>query len=258
MRYLLAVVLIVIGLNHAVASDFGASNTGCANGKAPAFLTGASLCLVGPTDAKMVAALNGLDLKKAKLVVLQSEGGAVEAALTIAESLERLHLPVQISSYCISSCANYLAIIGHPLRVLPGAILGFHGAPPETYEAFYRLGYADFEKSVVDYNKEHGTSFVAEDEYRLRWRQAEHLLLRQTALCKRRGVDEALLRAFSNKLNNADDVDMELMRARSVLWVPSRTDFKRYGVEIGDYPIDDVPTLRRRVEENGWHMQLID
>ena len=60
-------------------------------------------------------------------VIIDSEGGSVEAAIEMATSLNASGRPLRIRGRCKSSCANYLLAAARLVRVEPGAEVVFHG-----------------------------------------------------------------------------------------------------------------------------------
>ena len=71
----------------------------------------------------LIAAIN----EGANRIVITSQGGSMEDALNIAEVMQKHKIVLEVKDYCISACANFLFIAASEKKLLPDAILGFHG-----------------------------------------------------------------------------------------------------------------------------------
>jgi len=60
-------------------------------------------------------------------IVITSLGGSMEHALNIAEVMQKHKIVLEVKDYCISACANFLFIAASEKKLLPDAVLGFHG-----------------------------------------------------------------------------------------------------------------------------------
>lgn len=63
----------------------------------------------------------------ATLIVISSEGGSAKDAVDVANAMRRHQVALQVQDYCVSSCANYLFVAAAQKKLMPGAVLGFHG-----------------------------------------------------------------------------------------------------------------------------------
>ncbi len=63
----------------------------------------------------------------ATLIVISSEGGSAKDAVDVANAMRRHQVALQVQDYCVSSCANYLFVAAAEKKLMPGAVLGFHG-----------------------------------------------------------------------------------------------------------------------------------
>ena len=66
-------------------------------------------------------------------VIIQSEGGAVAAAIEMAWAIRKLGVTVRIRGYCLSSCANYILPAAHSVILDPGASFMIHGDAEEGW-----------------------------------------------------------------------------------------------------------------------------
>lgn len=95
-------------------------------------MDGQVLCLTGRTDVRMRAAFLALGddpLSGVEVVHIISEGGALGAALDIAEPIADAGVAVIAGGMCISSCAQFIFMAGSPKIIAPGAIVAMHGGP---------------------------------------------------------------------------------------------------------------------------------
>lgn len=71
----------------------------------------------------LIAAIN----EGANRIVITSQGGSMEHALDIAEVMHKHKIVLEVKDYCGSACANFLFIAASEKKLLPDAMLGFHG-----------------------------------------------------------------------------------------------------------------------------------
>ncbi len=84
---------------------------------------GFSGCISGEVADIFISAMDA----KYRLVLLQSSGGDVSAAIRMAQVIAERELPVVVRGICLSSCANYLMPAGTSISVERNAIIAFHG-----------------------------------------------------------------------------------------------------------------------------------
>ena len=68
-----------------------------------------------------------------RLIMIKSGGGEGEAGIRFGELVHLWKLAVTIDGYCMSACANYVAIAARELVAPDGALLAFHGGPSKTW-----------------------------------------------------------------------------------------------------------------------------
>lgn len=82
----------------------------------------------GPISAELnqqlLATVKG---KAVKRLVITSSGGEVEAGIALGLWVFDHRLNVEVTDYCLSSCANYVFPAGHRKSIAPGAIVAWHG-----------------------------------------------------------------------------------------------------------------------------------
>jgi len=64
----------------------------------------------------------------ARSIVVRSPGGSAKFGQLIGQEIARREISVTVDKYCLSACANYVFLAAQNKRLLPGAILGFHGS----------------------------------------------------------------------------------------------------------------------------------
>ncbi len=64
---------------------------------------------------------------KPNSIVITSPGGYIVHGLDLAEWMLDNEISIEVSDYCISSCANYVFAAGKEKRLRKDAILGWHG-----------------------------------------------------------------------------------------------------------------------------------
>lgn len=86
------------------------------------------MMLSGPIDARFVAAIAQISRKypTIRVLVIDSEGGEVEAALQLAQLVRDHGWDVVVKNKCLSACANYVFPSGKHKIVLPNSWVGIH------------------------------------------------------------------------------------------------------------------------------------
>lgn len=75
-------------------------------------------------------------------VVLNSPGGMEFVAMRIAQDPRYKDADIVVSEKCISSCANYLAVLGRSLSVDCNSVIGFHGTTLPRYRFLPGYGWS--------------------------------------------------------------------------------------------------------------------
>jgi hypothetical protein len=116
--------------------------TGCATSapftttsKAPEDRTGACeqrtsevFAITGAIDAELARCVRESFAESTRILVLNSEGGSVEAALDIATVLQGRNLTMRVERECNSSCANYFLPLAKRIEIGPEAMVLLHGS----------------------------------------------------------------------------------------------------------------------------------
>lgn len=71
--------------------------------------------------------------KSIRTMVIKSNGGEANAGIRFGELVRDWKLAVTVDGYCMSACANYVAIAARELVVPDGALLGYHGGPSRAW-----------------------------------------------------------------------------------------------------------------------------
>lgn len=86
------------------------------------------MSLSGPINTHFVAAAEQISSRypTIRVLVIDSEGGEVEAALQLARIIRERGWDVAVKNKCLSACANYVFPAGKRKRVLPNSWVGIH------------------------------------------------------------------------------------------------------------------------------------
>lgn len=68
-------------------------------------------------------------------VSIKSKGGEVNRGMDLGEIIFNNNLGVEVTEYCLSSCANYVFSSAHKRRISNHAVIGFHGGVTGMEEA---------------------------------------------------------------------------------------------------------------------------
>lgn len=127
-RHVRAASLIVIALwigGCATLPSVPADRTGgrpCAQADAETFI------LRGATDAAMRECVDAAFRPTIRTLILDSPGGSVAEALSIAERFEGRDLTMLVVGQCNSSCANYFLPLARRIELAPGSVVMLHGS----------------------------------------------------------------------------------------------------------------------------------
>lgn len=150
-------------------------------------------------------------------VVIRSLGGDAHAAIDLVEKLQRFDAEVTVVDYCMSSCANYFFAALRRRRVVPGALILFHGG----FSAEER---PDFARSLDETLRDQAFAHQLPDP--VKWRADELKKFdedvdRQNTLYRRAGVDPLVVTGMSSvdeKAIPASDCGPRKGARRSVLF----------------------------------------
>lgn len=86
------------------------------------------MTLTGPINARFVAAIAEVSSKypTIRLLVIDSEGGEIEAAMRLGKIVRDHGWDVAVKNKCLSACANYVFPSGKRKFVLPNSWVGIH------------------------------------------------------------------------------------------------------------------------------------
>lgn len=86
------------------------------------------MTLTGPINARFVAAIAEVSRKypTIRLLVIDSEGGEIEAAMRLGKIVRDHGWDVAVKNKCLSACANYVFPSGKRKFVLPNSWVGIH------------------------------------------------------------------------------------------------------------------------------------
>ncbi|MBW3164613.1 hypothetical protein [Ferrimonas balearica] len=108
---------------------------------------------VGDIDNDGIAKVKQLYEKsevKPTTMVITSPGGYIVYGLDLAEWVLDNEIRIEVSDYCISSCANYVFAAGKEKRLRKSAILGWHGGSVSSRDG--TMTQSQFIQVVTFYN----------------------------------------------------------------------------------------------------------
>jgi hypothetical protein len=202
-------------------------------------------------DATAWAERAGQDPTARPRLVVRSTGGDADAAIDLAEKLQRLDAEVTVVDYCMSSCANYFFAALRRRRVVPGALILFHGG----YSAEER---PDFAESLDEALRDPALARSVPDP--VRWRAGELKKFdedvgRQNALYRRIGVDSLVVTGMSSVDEDAipaSDCGRRKGARRSVLFFDMK-QLRRLGIVIEEgKPSTDPSEADRSLAQFGF------
>lgn len=136
------------------------------------------LCFRGnATDANAAAFVEALAETSADallVIVVNSSGGEINAAMAMAEAMVPRQTTVVAERQCMSSCANYLFLAGDRRVIAPGTLLGYHGGifrEPESHwvalreEWSQRMNATDLEASMTASREYADSSLMRQDAF---------------------------------------------------------------------------------------------
>jgi hypothetical protein len=71
-------------------------------------------------------------LRQDGFFVVRSSGGHVGVAMRLSDKLREKNARVIVYDFCLSACANYVLVASHKTYVTKGAIVAWHGGPPDV------------------------------------------------------------------------------------------------------------------------------
>jgi hypothetical protein len=171
--------------------------------------------------------------------------------MELTETLQRLDAEVTVVDYCVSSCANYFFAAVRRRRVVPGALLLFHGG----LSAEQRPEMAEWlDKALRD------PAMARHVPDPVRWREDElkkfdRSVARQNALYRRVGVDSLVVTGMSSVREDAIPASRCGARKgapRSVLFFDVK-QLRRLGIVIEEgMPSTDPVEADRKLAQFGF------
>lgn len=177
--------------------------------------------------------------RQLRRLVITSSGGEVDAGIQLGEWVFQQRLDVEVTGYCLSSCANYVFTAGSRKTIHPGAVVAWHGN-------YHHLQYTGQWKDEVAGRMERNGEDVGTAQLRV-LEQVERLAGLERAFFERIGVNEYLCWVGKMPPHNVPDY-----------YFLSAQDMARFGVGRVNtppgYEHTDVSPLGRHVI----HIQLSD
>ncbi len=182
--------------------------------------------------------------EKPRDLVLQSEGGAVEAALRVAEKIQQYSLNIRIRGYCHSSCANYILPAAKHVTVEDNSAIILHGDARLAFEIFTNRNYTDpMLLLMLDGIARHEELFSQNNEKASMLHALQKIAMTETS--RRVNV------TFSE--NSYACTGMGLLP-----WVPSIGLMLKLGILNESVPYDDrvLPMIKFRLQDFGFGTRI--
>lgn len=147
----------------------------------------ATACYDGPISAEANRTFfERIDDRNISRLIIRSSGGEVEAGIELGNRVYRQKIDVEVSEYCLSSCANYVFTAGNRKIIPKGAVVAWHG----NYRHLQLSGewQEDIPKRMRRLGEDEATARAAVKA------QMEKLVVLETAFFNKTGVDEKLCR----------------------------------------------------------------
>lgn len=147
--------------------------------------TAETFVIRGGIDAEMALCVRETLADTTRELVLDSEGGSVEAALDIADLLAGRDQTMRVEGECNSSCANYFLPLARRVAFSPDAMVLLHGSvDPWTIDR-WRNRKSEFMATQIADGR---TPEAAEAAFASLLRTAETIAAREEAFAARYGV----------------------------------------------------------------------
>lgn len=101
--------------------------------------------ITGEIDAALASCVRAEFAETTSVLVLDTMGGNVEAALDIAELIAGRQLTMRVEGECNSSCANYFLPLARRIEMAPNAMVLLHGGVDPWTIDLWRSRRAEFE-----------------------------------------------------------------------------------------------------------------
>lgn len=79
------------------------------------------------TSKNVVRFMNIVQGKTVRSLVITSTGGEINAGMDLGDWIFAKQINITIEDYCLSTCANYIFTAGYEKKILPRAIVAWHG-----------------------------------------------------------------------------------------------------------------------------------
>lgn len=188
--------------------------------------------ITGEIDAELSRCVRETFAGSTHELVLDSQGGSVEAALDIAEILEGRGLTMRVEGQCNSSCANYFLPLARRIEFSPRSIVLLHGSiDPWTIDRF-RSRKSEFMALLAKNGRSVEEAEIAFAESMAR---TETTATRQAEFAQRHNVAPGWLLYRTPGSDDVPGLDPEPTRSRAILVEERMMRSCLPGVEIAPY-----------------------
>lgn len=171
--------MLTIALTSALPSTTRADDEPCRQDSPTVFV------IQGEIDAAMATCVKARFQSTTTELLLNSQGGSVEAAIEIAQHFEGQRINMHVRKECSSSCANYFLPLAGRLIVEPGALIVIHGgADPMLVEKMREEGEPELVVTALSQLAERQMDFARRNGIHPGW-----LLYRQSGQAESDALD---------------------------------------------------------------------
>lgn len=192
-----------------------------------------------------------------RVVVVKSPGGFVDEAIKIGSAIQARSINVEVDSYCMSSCANYIFLPAKKKVIRNGGVLCFHGGTPRSRKELEDIFSVSMSRNPqsVDLKNYEGSFDKYVDSM---WERHQNFLVDQRKLLSSIGVREELLYPVRVAIPDFAKEDARKMMEQRVnvmaLWCPTPETMMSFGVSDLEmwYPENDqeLYQLGRKISSN--------
>lgn len=163
-------------------------------------------------------------LKYRKVLAIESAGGEEAAAMELGRFISNNKIDLAIDKFCLSACAIYLVPAAKTVRMRAGSIIAFSVVSGSIFKSLSPLVPPD-ERAAIEFYGNETTNYLSG-------------IGRNSDLLDAAGVISAPV---------CVNVISHSIRSKITVWVPTPTDFVRFGIDVKGDVVMNVDDARSRL-----------
>ncbi len=173
-------------------------------------------CLSGPIDKTISQDIRNRK-KAVRFLLIDSQGGDVEAAIKVGYRLFADKTHIFIRNTCFSSCANYIVPAAVKVTVLEKSFIAMHGSVPRTF---------------ADYRTMRRSYAASEDDLASGWQKMQSgLLKKERQYFSEIGIDERYIIDYKYKIDKfRKNVQLKCDKWNETIWLIDQDHLNAYGI----------------------------